>query len=197
MGLGTNCEPAQLLRANDLRNSSFPFDWIVTIDTDGMVALLDDDFQYFLDRRFLFQLSPYKHSFTVNSYYQLEFRHDGVILESEASWQSVYAKYERRINRFRQIRDFPGKVFFIRMAHDYKDGGTWWQNEMVGITALEARKLKEALDRYFPALDFTLVILNSEEEVWPSMEGIVEFKIDRTHVPSDFAAILIALRISV
>ena len=76
--LGGNCEVAAKLNDNGLRKASYPFDWLLTLNHDKFLELLDNNFQFFLSEAYIFQyLTP---PFTLeNSYYEIEFRHEGPI----------------------------------------------------------------------------------------------------------------------
>jgi len=47
VSLGSHCEPASYLREFQLRNIAFPFDWIVSFNHEGAVAILEDNFNFF------------------------------------------------------------------------------------------------------------------------------------------------------
>lgn len=196
ISLGSHCEPAVMLRHHGLRSTAFPFDWLVTIDHEGLLSLLEEDFQYFLDPTYLFHLPHYSECIE-NSYYKVEFKHDGPLLEQKEVWQKVLEKYQRRMDRFRSLRHFPGKVFFIRAAYDLPEGGpTYWLKQTF-ITSEQAKSLKSALDSYFPQLDFTLIIVNYQEDLPTPIfecERVIEFKIRKTRKHDDYKTILSALQ---
>lgn len=52
VSLGSHCEPAVQLRENQLRKVAFPFDWMETINHEGFLKILDEDFSFFLDKRY-------------------------------------------------------------------------------------------------------------------------------------------------
>lgn len=194
VSLGSHCEVASVLKENHLREVAFPFDSLVTIDSEGMIAALNEDFGNFLNKEGFFPYSLHP-DITENSFYKMEFRHEGPILENADGWQRTKEKYERRIGRFRQIRDFKGRTFFIRIAYDLPHGGAtyWLQEGQTTISSAQAHALKEALDRYFPFLNFTLIILNYVEDLPEPIQeinGVIEFKIRKSHRHTDHAAIL-------
>lgn len=201
VSLGSNCQAAVSIQENKLRKEAYPFDWLLTFNEERLIALLEDDFSFFLDERYLFR-DPNLLSAVENSYYEMEFRYDFSIesdVEFKESLKEVQAKYDRRIQRFRALNDHSGKVFFIRVAYDLSNGGPcyWWQEKYASISKENAEILKETLGRFFPSLDFTLVIVNYTEENVPKIEGIegiIEFKIRKSHRVIDYMKMLRSLR---
>ncbi len=199
VSLGSHCEVASALKRNQLRYKAFPFDWLVSLNTDGLVSLLDRDFADFLNPQYIFPDPLYSH-IPEQALYKIEFRHDENLLKQNSEFEREKTKHLRRIERFRQLREFPGQVFFIRIAYDIPlcgDNTYWLKKDEVAISSLNARKLKEALDRYFPELNFTLIILNYVEDFsFPIQEidNLIEFKIRKSQRNSDFLDILNVLR---
>lgn len=141
-----------------------------------------------------------------NSYYKIEFRHDwpfptSLIDSDREAYQILYmkSKYKKKIARFRNLNQYLGKVFFIRTAWDLAlDSNHFWNQEGIGkITIFQAKELKNALDCFFPDLDFILVIVNYEEEndqIIKEINGILEFKIRRAHKSEDYRNMYTALQ---
>ena len=190
VSLGCNCDVAEEMRNNQLRKGAFPFDWLCTFNPDSIKDLLDDDFQFFLDKQCLLQYPiPINSNQAVNLYYDIEFTHDNLPLDRWEEWevQSTLSKFERRINRFRNLRQYPGKVIFIRSSYNFKSFGMshfqkeWWVMPTKKISSKQIQELKNALDRYFPDLDFILVMVNyTEESLLPEeIPGVLEFKMNR------------------
>lgn len=196
VSLGGYCEVATQLKHHGLRSEAFPFDWMFTLNHEKFLALLDNDFQFFLDENYLFS-DPADPSILENGYYECEFRHDlpanppGGL---SCHIQELRQKYERRIARFRNLKEYQGHVFFIRSANDYQQGGAyyWWKEDQEQITKTQAQSLKLALDRFFPKLDFTLVIVNYKEakvEKISGIEGVIEFKIRKNQRTLDYISL--------
>jgi hypothetical protein len=153
-------------RANGLRDAAFPFDWLTSNDVDKLILCLDEKFKHFLDESCFVRESL--HSLE-NVRYGLRFTHDwpyqGNHLDDERhKGQMAYIrqKYARRIARFESLKNYKGKVFFMRSYNFTPD----YQNQ-------SSRKIRDALRRFFPALNFTLVIVN-----WTSnsifKDGLIE-----------------------
>lgn len=183
VSLGSHCEIAMHLNENHLRKAAFPFDWLLTCNHDSFLSLLDNDFAHFLDSNYLIQ-HPAHQNVLENSYYEIEFRHDWPFLDMDL-------KYDRRTNRFRELRNYQGKVFFIRAAYDLQnDPNLYWGIEDIEqITTEQALEIKKTLDRYFPNLNFTLVILNYLQSNAPPInpiDNVLEFKINKYKKHEDY-----------
>lgn len=189
VSLGSHCEVAANIRHNTLRMQAFPFDWIGTSHHEKFLELLDNDFAFFLDESVMFQYPENLPTFN-NTYYGIRFRHENPSDPTISFTQyltEISAKYEPRIKRFRELKNFLGKVFFIRAALDSQD--------YLSIISKEQQKtLRAALDRFFSPLNFTLVIINySEENKYKELElqdGIIEFKIRRNHKNIDYIRLI-------
>jgi hypothetical protein len=165
VSLGSYCETGHLLRACEIRKAAFPFDWITTIDSEKFLTILQEDFAHFLDRKFLLpeQKDPGP---LFNTYYHLEFLHEGDfrgVLYAQ-NMQKFQSKYQRRIERFRTLREHQGKVIFLRTAYRYSTTDphrVYYCADNIEISDEYAIKLYNVLKSYFPKLDFTLIIMNN------------------------------------
>lgn len=166
ISLGSYCEIAHALRASDLRWTAYPFDWITTIDSERFLKAISEDFKYFLDKECLF-ISPKGPGFLLNSYYHFEFLHDGDFREPGVM-EEFQIKYQRRIDRFRKLDCYKGKVIFIRTAFEYSttDPHRYYLcADNLEISDDYALKLYDILKARFPKLCFTLVILNNNPKL--------------------------------
>jgi len=184
VSLGGLCHTALALRGNNLRKAAFPFDWTVSTKYEGLIRVLDDDFLFYTDEDCfdLYEGVPYVH----NTYYSIVFPHDFnidivKIGQGREQWNEFKTKYDRRVARFRSLREYPYKVFFVRAFWTELTEG---QDGQFNENTKRATELKYALDRYFPDLDFTLIILSYNDLPIPPLEyieGVVEFRIGRSH----------------
>lgn len=168
VSLGSSCPVALGLRRNGLRVAAFPFDWLYFRSHEGFLKVLKEDFLFFTEKEHFNGI--------LNSYYDILFMHDSISFDPESEMQS---KYNRRINRFRQLKQYPGKVFFIK---------TFWTEQASASEFHEnterAKTLKIALDQYFPLLNFTLIIASFPDLNIPKMEeidGVIEYATDRNY----------------
>ena len=184
VSLGYFCHIAIATRDVGLRKTAMPFDWLVTAHYQGLIDVLNDRFEHFTDINCFAKqkgkIAP------LNKYYRFGFPHDfnpNNLSEEEekAQWLKFKNKYDRRIERFLNLNNYKGKVFFIRNFWSQPAEGTHGEFEN---NTQYSKGLREALDRLFPSLDFTLIIWSYEDLNIPEMEpipGVIEFRIDRSH----------------
>lgn len=162
VSLGSVCEPAHMLRFCELREKTFPFDWIVSMDGEALIEMLENDFKDLFRDEYFVPFGPAGH--LLQTYYHLEFLHDGDFNHQfEANLEKLKQKYQRRIARFKQLDNYEGKVFFIRFAYAYSmnDPHRFFKfEENLEITERHALRLHKALKFIFPNLDFHLLIIN-------------------------------------
>jgi hypothetical protein len=182
VSLGSSCDVAIHLDHFGLRNAAFPFDWLLTTDGDKLIELLDHDFQYFLDDQYFSKFTTKEDlAILVNSYYHIEFRHHfhSSLWDSPTRYQNgleeLKSTFRRKIERFRLLDAYPGKVFFIRAPYfPLESLSLYWNDKaMTQIHPEWAMKLNEVLKKRFPHLDFTLVILNRNEDGIKCIENIM------------------------
>ena len=166
VGLGAHCQTAAQLNHYKYRNGAYPLDWLFSDSTDSIVQLLLNDFNYFFDEKYLAP-NPNAPWRLENNYYKLEFRHEWHFPDTymdEARYRSMLddarPKYERRIERFKKLREYDGTVIFIRTA-SASDGDNFWEDDNNRfITRRQSYRLNNALRRFFPKLKFNLIIIN-------------------------------------
>ncbi len=180
VSLGSVCETAHMHRECGIRKAAFPFDWIVSFDGEKLIELLEEDFLHFLNPHFLRVAG----ASLLNDYYHLEFLNEGDWEDAAYKIEEFTKKCNRRIDRFRQLGNYGGKVFFVRTAYRYSltDPHRIWKNEEnVWISHEYAERLYKTLKNYFPDLDFDLVIINLRDgtgfEVEKSSDHLLMVKI--------------------
>ena len=183
ISLGAHCLPAGLLRDSGLRKAAFPFDWILSLDNEGVARALEDDFLYFLDDGYLIPDSLLVRNANganlVHSMYHFEFVHEGMFLGADIrpNLESLRNRYHRRIERFKKLSDYSGTVIFLRMSYRAAmiDINRSFKNkEVMDIPDEDALRLYHALKYRFPNLRMKLVILNEGD---PPLHGIVTEKV--------------------
>lgn len=196
VSLGSHCEIAVQLNENALRKKAYPFDWLMSCNHNQLISLLKNDFAFFLDEQFLFQHPTYNYVIE-NSKYEIEFRHDWPFSDLVCNdfrlreqLDEMHTKYTRRINRFRSLGGYRGKVFFIRAANDVQNDPNyyWFESMEEKITSDQALELKQTLSDYFPNLNFTLVIVNYVQNRAPSiaLDHVLEFKVNKLNKKRDY-----------
>jgi len=92
--LGTLCQPALMLKRNNLKLQSYPFDWIFS-NPDIIMDCLNDDFTSFLDKSNYIDIGEDKCGHT--KYHPRMFNHHNPLHEKN------YQYYIRCVNRFRKL----------------------------------------------------------------------------------------------
>jgi hypothetical protein len=74
VSLGSFCGPASMIKTVGLRVGSFPFDWMLSVNGDKIIEILNSDFQNCLDRAYL---EPFVNGVLLHKKYHIEFSHEG------------------------------------------------------------------------------------------------------------------------
>jgi hypothetical protein len=69
VSLGSFCGPASTIKTAGLRKASFPIDWMLSVNGEKIISMLDTDFRYFTDPRFLV---PFVNGVLLNTFYQID-----------------------------------------------------------------------------------------------------------------------------
>lgn len=153
--LGSNCQPADFMRAFNIRFFAAPFDWCIT-PFESVYKAIKSDFKNFLKKE---NLTPFfwgGDNPTPNGILDKEsgifYNHDfpNYTFDSiNQFYKSVYSKHYRRIKRFYDQINTGKHVYFIR----YLD-----------TTKPQACALLEVLKQKFPNTSFTLIVIGNNEE---------------------------------
>ena len=173
VSLGSFCGPATMIKSAGYRIASFPFDWMLTTDGEGIIRILEDNFEHFFDDRYLV---THKGGLLTHTYYHLLFSHEG-------NWQgeNYYLKmpefkerFHRRIRRFQELNNYPGKVVFIRSYWPPSDHHSvvFPDKGNSDITEEYTFRLNKTLSKLFPNLNFILVIMNPPQSGKPNFMQI-------------------------
>src|SRR3990167_144459 len=192
VSLGSHCEVASYLDWHKARTAAYPFDWLFTFDYAKFLALMDNDFALFMDKAYLKQESRGN---VFHEKYHIDFWHDWYETDFEDRYLEVAEKYERRLERFRELGKHPGKVYFIRAAFDLNLSPLYWNltKECLTIDKSHAEALRNTLRKKFPGLDFALVVINYAEMDSPDLEDlerILEYKIRKSHKIEDYGHLI-------
>lgn len=185
VSLGYNCITAAQLSNEKIRNIAFPFDWCETA-AYGLIRCINNDFKDFLS---IENLKPDQGSRVIDDLYDIKIVHDFPFQRIEnftfntmqqfytfdsfidlvtSQYDETYAKLMRRVERFRNLSMFKGKIYFVRSSQ---------------ITKSQSLELLEALNSRFKDNDFTLVVINHTDEFktpW-NIPKIQNFFIDYDH----------------
>ena len=93
--LGPLCHSSQILKQNNLKLCSYPFDWIFS-NCDNIIHCIEDEFKIFLDKSYYIKISPSKcgHS----KYNDRMFNHHNPLLNIDH-----YNYYVRCVDRFKNL----------------------------------------------------------------------------------------------
>lgn len=186
ISLGGTCHVAIALRALELRDAAYPLDWIISTNHAAFLHVLGDKFVNYADPNYFntYQGVPKG----INWYYNLSFPHDFTAITEDFTketalkeWDSFKERYDRRVERFQELANFQGKVYFFRCMWSSDHEGA---NGLFQENSLRARQIKDTIAAIFPNLDFTLVIITHPDLGIPKLEeipNVVEFRIGRTH----------------
>jgi hypothetical protein len=105
--LGTFCHSSQILKRNNLKLCSYPFDWIFS-NYDNIIHCIEDNFNIFLDKSYYFYISNQKcgHS----KYHDQMFNHHNPLINIDH-----YNYYVRYVDRFKILLQKQQHKLFIMM----------------------------------------------------------------------------------
>jgi hypothetical protein len=158
---------AHVLKSMGARTIAYPFDWLLTNDGDRFIELLERNFENYLEKD-SFKLA---NNILVHSYYHIEYRHEHEGLDQ------LIAKQARRVERFKELDSYSGKVVFVRIPYSEADNPSlfWPSAKDLIIHEDEAQRLDRALRGIFPHLNYTLLIINHEKKEETKMLGNLIF----------------------
>lgn len=115
ISLGFFCSVSSELERIGLRDSSYPFDWLIS-SFDSVLELINNGFKDFLSLDFIQQYSN-NPSYYINNKYNIHFFHDfDKYKKCEEQIDEINNKYQRRINRF--YKNIHEPTLFIRYIKD-------------------------------------------------------------------------------
>lgn len=139
--IGIDCGLAGLLNKYNLRQHSFPFDWIVTYG--GVSKIFQNDFNLFL---------PTDCANNVNKIYDLCFIHN--------TFPEDYIKMNRRIDRLQKLLNDSNELIFFRKGHAFHNheecdkGGLHISNDIT-----DSEELNILLKNKYPNLNYKIIIV--------------------------------------
>lgn len=171
--LGEFCHASALIKANELKLASYPFDWIFS--SDQMIKhCIEDDFRTFLNKsEYNSNLSNpeiCEHNFyatMVENYQKAEgfddrekviFNHHNPLVN-----QDHYAYFERCVNRFRELLASDEEKTFVIFQREYK-------NITDGV--MKSLQLSQFLKNY--TTNFTLLVIHQtvgDEQSYQLIQG--------------------------
>ena len=160
ISLGEDCACTSYLRRCNLQQNSYPFDWLTNAPFENRIKLLVSDFTDFLNFDDLVLMekptafaSDNNHDYYENKNTELYHWHDfPANVDLKDSYQKVYEKYQRRIERLYNEIEKSEKILFVWLSHSKMH------------SAEEVAEAYDKLNNKFSTKDiFLLVIENSLE----------------------------------
>ena len=110
--LGTLCQSSQILKNNNLKTCSYPFDWIFS-DCDMIIDCLENNFNKFLDKNYYISIKDNDHKCGHILYHPQMFNHFNPLNNN-----NDYEYYVRCVNRFKQLLQYEEHKLFIMIFVD-------------------------------------------------------------------------------
>jgi putative papain-like cysteine peptidase DUF1796 len=163
VSLGNTCTIAHQLALHKATNAYYPFDWNLTLSVESVIYALAHKFEHFLDHDRVEAID--NHMKIRDMAYNILLVHDFPLKETLSpeehrivpNWrdylEEVRTKYARRIQRFFALKNYTGKLFFIRYD----------------CSPEQAQLLLQELIACFPQVDLTLIVFNQilyDDESW-------------------------------
>lgn len=126
ISLGARCNVALSMSKHGFRSFSGPFDWCVSNFIEGVIPLLETDFQDFMLYENLKVLEECGERVFGDLKYNIQYYHD--VKESlKEEYNDIYKKYQRRIERFRA--EIKKSTCFIRCVCSMEELASIFENE--------------------------------------------------------------------
>ena len=108
--LGSLCHSSQILKRNNYKFCSYPFDWIFS-NYDIIIHCIEDDFKFFLDKSYYINISESKCG---HSKYNDIFNHHNPLINIDH-----YNYYIRCVNRFKDLlKKQEHKLFIMTFVNE-------------------------------------------------------------------------------
>ena len=122
--LGPHCHSSYLLKCNNLKKASYPFDWIFTND-HIIKQIIDDNFQIFLDKEYYININNSKCGHKM--YHDTMFWHHNPLVNKEH-----HNYFIRCVDRFRNMILSEEEKLFIYLVKDINEiNELTFQNSMI------------------------------------------------------------------
>lgn len=191
VSLGSNCRVATWLRALKIRTQAYPFDWVESESLNELIQLIKNDFADYLKFERLAPSYNYFYNRIMDTTYKINFVHDFSFQGNERfsfanvddynhgiacfkqEYKKFYAKYMRRIQRFRSLTKNYEQVIFVRT---------------LVVDQESAQKLSAALQLLFDNSEKIILIVIGDKEEFKRdwlMKGIKNFYLPAEYLITD------------
>jgi len=138
--IGIDCGLADLLKQNNVRHCSLPFDWVVSYG--GVSKIIENEFQHFTDID----------NKNLNLTYNISFVHNTFPQDCET--------INRRIQRFLHLLNSEEEITFIRKGHAFHHHDECIRNGLQLANDIEdAEKLNIILKTKYPKLKYKIIVV--------------------------------------
>lgn len=126
--LGNNCHTATLLKRNQWKKESYPFDWIFS-NINLVKHCIDDKFDKFLDQQYYPDKDP--KSWQQNHVYYFPFSEDKMFNHKNPMKEDDYQYYQRCVKRFNQFVKKPEFKVFLNMHVNHDPINNTFKQKMI------------------------------------------------------------------
>jgi len=182
ISLGNNCYPALFLRACGFRSATYPFDWMITNNFEGLKKAIEEEFMHFLDPEYL--TYDEKTQTLYNSRYGFS---------SDHFWNRDPVKYQMNKD------DFVNYLFIIeeifnrrtqRFLNALKSGVPIYFLRKKAPDYLDLLVFRDFLFSKYPQIKLTLIIFDEIDNPYPEDPSIQYYKIDNIDYLPDQISLL-------
>jgi hypothetical protein len=133
--LGPHCHSSYLLKQNNLKKASYPFDWIFT-KYNTIQEIINDNFDEFLNKENYIEISPEKCGHKL--YHDSMFWHHNPLTNNEH-----YNYFKRCVERFKDMLLSRKQKLFIYLVKDVKEiDENVFQNNIISLNETLKTKTK-------------------------------------------------------
>lgn len=161
ISLGPDCQAAYYLRKYNLRNKAFPLDWNTSYNFKSVCSLINNNFDFFLDKKYLIR----KGNGILNTLYNTRFVHDfptmnhATIANENENWGTVVSNYLIHLDKVQ-------KKYYPRITRLYN---ALQSNELIlffrpFILPSEATFFVSLIQEKYPQCNFELVVIHGHSQ---------------------------------
>ncbi len=124
VSLGGECQVAHQLNRLGLRRESYPFDWIFSLDSAQLIAVLQNNFEEYLELQNLQEdkKKAGEHRYIIDTRYGMVHPHIFPLgISFEEAFADVKATVDRRVKRFKNLGKTGGETLFVRINMSEED----------------------------------------------------------------------------
>ncbi|MFD2612387.1 DUF1796 family putative cysteine peptidase [Paenibacillus gansuensis] len=153
ISLGSSCQTAYQLRRLQLRTFAGPVDWNITQSAAGLIRLLEQRFQHFMDPGQVQMIGRAQLHYVIrDTAYQVDSYHDFPFTVPDHLWNQNYGQYkakvDRRVQRFLHTLQSSSSLLLVRTA----------------TTKEQGEAIQKALHPMIKTANYLLLLVNDHED---------------------------------